>query len=161
MITGRDTTQNKAMTTLTSPSRSILCNTIWDDDFFKMAFSDFDQIFKSPKFSFEDNFPPINIAISQDDKSIYYEMALTGYKKEWLNVSVDGTVLTIEADPKAEADERKYLKRRIKATSFKKTYKIPEVYDTSKTEVTYRDGLLTIYIPVKEVKSTAKQLEIK
>ena len=40
---------------------------------------------------------------------------------------------------------------------------LPQGYDTDATEVSYEDGLLTIYIPVKQAKvfePTVKQLEI-
>ena len=40
---------------------------------------------------------------------------------------------------------------------------LPQGYDTDATEVSYEDGLLTVYIPVKQAKvfePTVKQLEI-
>lgn len=134
------------------------------DKFFDSAMSELSQFFKSPNYSFEDSFPPINLFASTTDKYCQYELALTGYKKDWLDVSIEGTTLTIKADvPEEKEDEgKKYLKRRIKATSFTKSYKIPEGFDTEKAEVTYEDGLLSIYIPVKEeLKPTAKKLLIK
>lgn len=134
------------------------------DSFFNTAISELSQLMKSPRFNFEDAFPPINLYASTTDKYCQYEIALTGYKKEWLEVSIEGTTLTISAKvPEEKEDESKmYLKRRIKAISFTKSYKIPEGFDTTKAEVTYEDGLLSIYIPIKEENVvTKKTLMIK
>ena len=130
------------------------------DDFI----DDFGKVLKSSRFSFEDSFPPLNLYVNTDDHACIYEIALTGYKKSWLNVEVDGSILTIEANPdseEAQIADKKFLKRRIKANPFKKTYKIPEGYDVEKAEVTFEDGLLTIFIPIKEEKITSKKLLIQ
>ena len=129
-------------------------------------FADFDQLMKNHSFSYDDTFPPINLYMSKSGESCNFELALTGYKKDWLSVSIEGKNLVIEATVPEEkdGDEKKYVKRRIKASSFKKTYRIPEGYDVEKTEVSYEDGLLSIYIPkkvVKPVESSAKKLLIK
>lgn len=130
---------------------------------FDSLFADFDQIMKSSRYNFEDSFPPINLYINKDSNSCYYELALTGYKKEWLSVEIEGNNLTISAEvPEEDEDNKKYVKRRIQAKSFKKVYRIPEGYDTEQAEVTYSDGLLTIYIPViKKEEPQTKKLEIK
>lgn len=131
------------------------------DGFFDSVFDDFSRLMKSPKFSFDDSFPPINLYVNMDSNACIFEIALTGYKKDWLNVEIDGSTLAITAEVPEEKDgERKYLKRRIQARSFKKMYKIPEGYSSSKAEVTYEDGLLTVYIPVEERKSSARRLLI-
>lgn len=134
----------------------------WNRNLFDSILDDFNRAVASPNFSFEDSFPPINLYMNCDSKACVFELALTGYKKEWLNVEIDGNCLKISAEvPEDDTEnERKYVKRRIKATSFKKVYKLPEGYDIDSTDVSYEDGLLTIYIPV-ELKSTAKKFDIK
>ena len=133
------------------------------DGFLDSVFKDFDLFFKNPRFSFDDSFPPINLYVTRNDNACYYELALTGYKKDWLSVEIDGNVLKISAEvPEEKEDEKLYKKRRIQAKSFDKSYKIPEGYDVEKAEVTYEDGLLSIYIPVKEKPTeTTKKLTIK
>lgn len=136
---------------------------VFNDNFFNSIFEDFSQLMKSPRFSFDDSFPPLNIFMSADNNDCTFEVALTGYKKDWLNIEIDGTKLIITATvpEEKEDDTKKYLKRRIQAKSFTKTYKIPEGYDTENADVTYEDGLLSIVIPVKEEKTTTKKLTIK
>ena len=134
------------------------------DKFFESALSDLSQMMKSPRFNFEDAFPPINLFMNQSENGLFYEIALVGYKKEWLSIEIEGDVLKISANvpEEKEIESKKYLKRRIKATSFTKSYKISEGFDTDKAEVTYEDGLLSIFIPAKEeLKATAKKLLIK
>lgn len=134
-------------------------------DFFDSMFDDFNQIMKSSRFSFEDSFPPINLSIHTDDGGYELCASLAGYKKDWLHVSVEGTVLTIDAEVENENEDedknKSYLKKRIKLNSFTKSYKIPEGYDAEKAEVTYTDGLLSIYIPIKEKKTNTLELTIK
>lgn len=139
---------------------------IFGESFLDSAFADFDQLMRNHNFSYDDTFPPINLYMSKSGESCNFELALTGYKKDWLSVYIDGKNLVIEATVPEEKgdDEKKYVKRRIKASSFKKTYRIPEGYDVEKTEVSYEDGLLSIYIPkkvVKPVEKTTKKLLIK
>ena len=139
---------------------------IFGENFLDSVFADFDQLMKNHSFSYDDTFPPINLYMSKSGESCNFELALTGYKKDWLSVSIEGKNLVIEATvtEEKEGDEKKYIKRRIKASSFKKSYRIPEGYDVEKTEVSYEDGLLSIYIPkkvVKPVESSAKKLLIK
>ena len=139
---------------------------IFGESFLDSAFADFDQLMRNHNFSYDDTFPPINLYMSKSGESCNFELALTGYKKDWLSVYIDGKNLVIEATvpEEKEDDEKKYVKRRIKAASFKKTYRIPEGYDVEKTEVSYEDGLLSIYIPkkvVKPVEKTTKKLLIK
>ena len=137
---------------------------VFGSSFLENVFADFDQVFKSPRFSFDDSFPPINLYVNQDSNACTYELALTGYKKDWLSVEIDGTTLKISAEvPEVKEDDSKiYKKHRIQAQSFKKLYKIPEGYDTEKAEVSYCDGLLTIYVPIKEKETIkSKRLEIK
>ena len=71
---------------------------VFGSSFLDNVFADFDQVFKSPRFSFDDSFPPINLYVNQDDKACTYELALTGYKKDWLSVEIDGNVLKISAE---------------------------------------------------------------
>ena len=139
---------------------------IFGESFLDSAFADFDQLMRNHNFSYDDTFPPINLYMSKSGESCNFELALTGYKKDWLSVYIDGKNLVSEATvpEEKEDDEKKYVKRRIKASSFKKTYRIPEGYDVEKTEVSYEDGLLSIYIPkkvVKPVEKTTKKLLIK
>ncbi len=138
---------------------------VFGSSFFDSVFEDFDQIMKSSRYSFEDSFPPINFYMNSDSNSCVFELALTGYKKDWLSVSIDGTNLTISADvPEGNKDEesKKYFKRRIQAKSFNKVYRIPEGYDVDNAEVSYEDGLLTVYIPAeKKEEPKTKRLEIK
>ena len=135
---------------------------IFNDNFLDSIFEDFDLLFKNAKYSFDDSFPPINLYMNSDDKACTFELALTGYKKDWLAVSIDGNTLTVAAEVPEEKDETKiYKKHRIQAKSFEKYYKIPDGYDTEKAEVSYEDGLLTIFIPVKEKIETSRKLLIK
>lgn len=139
---------------------------LFGENFLDSVFADFDQLMRNHNFSYDDTFPPINLYMNKSGESCNFELALTGYKKDWLSVYIDGKNLVIKAEVPSDSDEgeKKYVKRRIKASSFKKTYRIPEGYDVDKTEVSYEDGLLSIYIPKKIVtpkENLTKKITIK
>lgn len=143
---------------------------VFGDSLFDSMFKDFDLLMKDHRFSYDDAFPPINLYMNKDDKACTFELALTGYKKDWLQVCIEGQsekdrILIIKATVPEDKDEdgKQYVKRRMRVSSFEKKYRIPQGYDTDATEVSYEDGLLTVYIPVKQAKvfePTVKQLEI-
>lgn len=130
------------------------------DDLFK----NFDELMNSSRLSFQEPFPPMNVFYSADNKSAEITLALAGYSKEELSVEVNGNTIVIEATPKKE-DEKNgtYFKQRIHKKSFKRSYELPtNVYDTSKTEVEFKDGLLNIYVPAKQKEeSTSKKIAIR
>lgn len=131
------------------------------DDVFADVFRGFKESMNSSRFNFNDSFPPLNVAISADEQNFVLETALTSYKKEWLEVSIDGRAIIVKATVPEEKEDKKYFKQRIKATSFERKYTLPEGYDVEKAEVTYEDGLLSIVIPTAEEVNTFKKLEIR
>lgn len=133
----------------------------WIDDLFKS----FNFIVKDEDSDYSSSFPPCNVFYEESDAGVDIELALAGYKKDELSVSVDTDSVTISAKPIKAEDEKKgsYFKHRIKKEEFTKSYDLPVgKYDTDTTEVSYEDGILAIHINAKkEVEPQRKTITIK
>jgi molecular chaperone IbpA len=109
------------------------------------------------------NYPPYNLLKTSED-SFRIEVAVAGFSKEDLNLTVEKKILTVvgekSEDIKKDEDTKEYLYHGISSKNFKIHYTLSEyVYvDT----VTLKDGLLVIdlirKIPDEE---KPKQLLIK
>jgi HSP20 family protein len=92
------------------------------------------------------------------------ETDLPGLKKEEIDVSVHDGMLSIKGEKKAGKDEKKegyYLNERS-SVSFARTISLPEGADADKAEVEFKDGVLKISMPFKELpKPELKKLPVK
>ena len=132
------------------------------NDLFNSVFSDFDDLMNSSRLSFKETFPPMNIFYDKENKCSVIQMATAGYSKDELSVSVDGKKLTVKGTPKEEDSKESvsYVRNKIHKSVFERVYSLPDGYDFDSTSVTYKDGLLTITIPLMEKKNSSKSIEI-
>jgi len=88
------------------------------------------------------SYPPYNL-IEDDDDNFRLEIALAGFKKEEITVSLKEGVLYVEACRDAvNREETKYRHRGIAARAFKRAWTLAEYVEAGK--VTYEDGIMTI-----------------
>ena len=109
------------------------------------------------------NYPRTDIKDTQDKIVIAFDLA--GVKKENIKLSVnDDKVLTIEGEKK-EAKENKskdYVQKEIFYGTFKKMIQLPENCEIDKLTTEYKNGILTVTVPKKEIKKPkAKVIPIK
>ena len=130
---------------------------IFDDAFF----DSFDALLQTPTYQ-TSVFPPMNTYTS--DEGMTFEFALAGYSKDELKVTIEGMSLVVKGTPKEKEDDkegRKYCGTpRIMKATFTVKRPITSVLDTKKLKATYVDGLLTVFIPVKEEESKNLEIEI-
>lgn len=103
--------------------------------------------------------------------STVIEMAVTGYKKDELNVDIENSILTIKGTktkkPLVEQAQdfeakKRILSDRIFKGDFTVQYRLSYKQDVDKISTKLEDGILTIRIPVKdEHKEEKKKIEIK
>lgn len=129
---------------------------IFDDDFF----DNFNALLKIPAYQQTSIFPPMNVYA--EDEGMTFEFALAGYSKDELKVKIEGDSLVVTGTPKKEDEKcRKYCGTpRIRKSTFTVKRPVPEMLDTKKLKATFVDGLLTVFIPVKE-EEAKKNLEIE
>ena len=102
---------------------------------------------------------PLDIVRAGDTVTV--KASQPGVQPEDIDVTIEGGVLTIKADTKAEEEREDggYVVRERRAGSFHRSLRLSENVDTDKVEPRYENGVLTIALPVAESKK-AKHLTV-
>ena len=110
-------------------------------------------------YSSKSNFPPQNIA-SFPDGSIEIELALAGYKKEDLEITLDNDLLKISYKKLEEsAVDKKYISRQIAKRSFRTSFVINRELEVKSASM--ENGLLKILLsPILPKKDAPKLIHI-
>jgi molecular chaperone IbpA len=87
-------------------------------------------------------FPPVNV-IQKDENNFVVELAVAGYKKEEIDVTLEKTHLTISGK-KSEKDERNYLVKGIAGRSFTRKFVVLDTIEVK--EATLTDGILSVQL---------------
>ncbi len=90
--------------------------------------------------------PAVNISENESGYSI--DLALPGYDKKDIKVSVDKNVLIVSYESENTEDKNiKFLKREFAKVSFRKSFELPENAETDKIEAAHNNGILSIQVP--------------
>lgn len=135
---------------------------LFDDFFTKDLFDWSNKNFAE----FGSTLPSVNIKESDADYKL--ELAAPGLKKEDFKINLDGNLLTISSEKKEEKEDKdkegRYTRREYNYQSFSRSFTLPENSKTDDIKAEYKDGVLNVLIPKKEVKPIepkAKQIEVK
>jgi HSP20 family protein len=91
-------------------------------------------------------FPAINIW--EDDRNLFAEAELPGFKMEELEVLMNGLELTIKGHRTDQPHEGATFHRRERAVGeFTRSITLPLPVETEKVQAALRDGVLTITLP--------------
>jgi molecular chaperone IbpA len=88
-------------------------------------------------------YPPHNI-IKYNDNEYVVELAVAGFSKDELEITVEDCVLIMTGTKTGTDDEVEYLHRGISAKSFKKTIKLADTVVVKDAE--FIDGILYVYL---------------
>jgi len=104
--------------------------------------------------------PPVDIA--EDDKEYTIKVELPGVNKEDVRVSVEGGVLSITGERKAEKEEKNKKYHRIERSygSFARSFTLPEGAAGDKVSAEFKDGVLRVHLP-KDEEAKRKSIEVK
>lgn len=86
-------------------------------------------------------FPPHNI-IKLDDSHYVVELAVAGFTKEEIDISLDQGKLTVKGEKKDKDTDVQYIHRGIGTRSFTKTLTIADTIEVKGAE--FKDGILRI-----------------
>ena len=109
---------------------------------FDSVFDHFESMFnESP--SLHTNYPPYDI-VKTDEHSYVIELAVAGFSKKDIVVTVENGVLTVESDREgnAESSGQEIIHRGISKRYFKKSFSISDDVEIRGAEL--KDGLLRI-----------------
>ena len=124
---------------------------------FDSVFDHFESMFnESP--SLHTNYPPYDI-LKTDEHSYVIELAVAGFSKKDIEVTVENGVLTVESDRKANAESsgQEIIHRGISKRYFKKSFSISDDVEIRGAEL--KDGLLRISME-KIIPESRKRKEI-
>jgi len=87
------------------------------------------------------NFPPHNI-LKLDDTRYIVELAIAGFSKDEIDISVNAGVLTVKGEKEDKESEVQYLHKGIGTRSFTKTITVADTIEVKGAE--FKDGILRI-----------------
>ncbi len=99
------------------------------------------------------NYPRMDLQESPQKITLKFDLA--GVPKKNIKLTIDeNNILTLEGQKKEEKNETsgKSVKREIFFGSFKRIVQLPETIEQDKLQTNYKNGILTISIPKKEIK---------
>ena len=101
-------------------------------------------------------YPKVNVYEYDDKVGIVAE--IPGLNKKQLNVDVEDGVLTISGDKHSnfEDDGAKVIRRELKQSSFKRSFKLGEQLDGDNIVANFKDGVLSVSIPKIEPEKPKK-----
>lgn len=112
-----------------------------------------------------ENQPELQIRIDvREDKNAYRVHAdVPGTRKEDIQVTVDGNVVTIRAEAKRASEQKdgeKLLRSERYVGTVSRSFQLPYEIDLAAAEAKYQDGVLDLTLP-KRTTSAARQLTIQ
>jgi len=104
------------------------------------------------------------IDIYEDDENVVVNADLPGMKKEDIDISITGDVLTLKGEKKQEEEVKEENYHRIERSygSFQRSITLPAPVEADKIKATYRDGVLEMVMPKRpEVKPKKIDVTVK
>lgn len=107
------------------------------------------------------NFPKGDVYTDKNGNRVI-ELALAGYNKDQLSVTIEDDSLVISAT-KCDGDcEDEGQSRTLARRAFKQVFSnVTKEFDLNKTEVVYKDGLLKVVVPKSQKEELIKVINIK
>jgi len=110
-------------------------------------------------FFIKENLPAMNV---KDNKSNYeIELALPGFTKKDIDVTIDDALVHIHAEKESEEKEEKknYTRQEFSYDSFDRSFQLPmDAKSEEKIKAAYKDGILTLTVNKKKDIEAAKKV---
>ncbi len=102
--------------------------------------------------------PAINII--EDTNGFKIELAAPGLSKESFSIEVDNKKLTISSEIRSEKIKKdvNYTRKEFDFSSFQRTFALSENINTDAIKASYKNGVLSITLPIKEEKKEIKKM---
>ncbi|MGA2762001.1 MAG: Hsp20/alpha crystallin family protein [Spirochaetia bacterium] len=118
----------------------------------------FDEIFTEPVFGHST--PAVDV--KETDSEYLMEVELPGLTEKDVEVKLDNNLLTISSRKEEKKEEKKngYLMRERRASSFTRSFVLPEGIDREKIAAEFKNGILNLSFP-KTPAAKPKMIEVK
>jgi HSP20 family protein len=108
------------------------------------------------------------VDVYEDKESLVINAELPGLKREEVEISLDGDILTLrgerklekESESRKEGDGKRYHRVERSYGSFVRSFQLPSNVDGEKAHAQLADGVLTLRLPKKEVVK-GRKIEVK
>ena len=132
-------------------------------DIFEKFFGDDMDLWSKRNYSSTNTtIPAVNI--KENDKGFVVELAAPGLKKEDFHIELDDNVLKVYSEKEEESEVKEgeeVLKKEFSYQSFVRSFTLPETIDKNKIKASYKDGILKVDIPKKDVSKPKSKKQIK
>jgi molecular chaperone IbpA len=108
---------------------------------FERFFDDVEKLLASDVAKVSSSFPPHNI-IKLDESRYVVELAIAGFSKDEIDITVEDGSLVVKGERKEKDTEVTYLHRGIGTRSFTKTLTVADTIEVKGAE--FKDGILRI-----------------
>jgi molecular chaperone IbpA len=88
------------------------------------------------------NFPPYNLI--KDENGVEIQLALAGYSKEDISVTLQDRILTISSGGVDKGDDRKYDYRGVAKRGFVSKFSLAQNHEVQ--DVSMKDGMLYVFV---------------
>jgi HSP20 family protein len=104
--------------------------------------------------------PPVDI-FENDNQEIVLRAELPGVSKEDIDIRVENNTLTLRGERKRASEIRNEQYHRVERAygAFSRSFSLPSRIDTEKVKADFKDGLLTITLPIRD-EAKPKQIEV-
>lgn len=101
------------------------------------------------------NYPKVDIQEKNDEYILKFELA--GFEKDDLKLSLQENAIVLEGKKENKKDDKNdsYIRQEIFFGKFKRVIQLPQNVAVDKLQSKYKNGILTITIPKKEVKKSS------
>jgi HSP20 family protein len=103
------------------------------------------------------------VDIVEDKSAFVLHVELPGIQAEEVDISVDGNVLTIKGERKAEHEQTEgegYRRIERRYGSFQRSFSLPDTVDGSAIEASMQNGILNVRLPKREA-AVPRKIEVK
>ena len=115
-------------------------------------FREFDELLRNPQLNTQTFSPEADIR--ETATGIELHLDVPGIKPENIDVQVEGNVLTVKglrADNTANAEGETWVRRERRFGEMSRSFTLADTLDGTKPDAKYKNGVLTVTIPKKEV----------
>lgn len=107
----------------------------------------------------------IKIDVKETDKAFSVIAEVPGVKKEDINVSVDGNIITLSSELKQENEHQGNSEKMLLCEryygSVSRSFQLPQEVDEKQSRAKYDNGVLTLTLPKIESQAGMKRLAIE
>ena len=94
---------------------------------------------------------PVYANVAETNSNFTISLAIPGYEKSDIEISLDKNKLTIKGKKQA-SNETKYSVKEFDFSGFERSFFLPEDVQADKIEAKTENGILYVYIPKEEIK---------